>query len=64
MNHNPLQRKLRSRGKKRPYKPGTIGLSNVSSQILEQYGHFPSRRERKDVAKTFNNKFVPIIGGW
>ncbi|OMF35240.1 hypothetical protein BK133_11045 [Paenibacillus sp. FSL H8-0548] len=47
MNHNPLQRKLRSRGKKSPYKPGTIGVSYVSEQIKKVYGSILSRRERK-----------------
>lgn len=65
MNHNPLQRKLRSRIKKRPYKPGTIGLSNVSTQIQKRYhGVILTREDRKYFARIRGERFIPIIGGW
>lgn len=51
-----------SRVKKEPYKPGEIGLSQVSAAIKEEYGEVISRRERRQSA-TGSEPFKPFYNG-
>ncbi|MFU1797640.1 hypothetical protein ACM1RC_27500 [Paenibacillus azoreducens] len=47
----------RERSEKTPYKPGSIGLSVISSAIKKEYGRILSRKERKSLAKAFGKPF-------
>lgn len=50
-----------SKSTKKAYVPGTIGVSKVSQEIMKQhYGILLSRRERRDIARHGNKKFVPV----
>lgn len=44
-------RRFKTRSEKKPYVPGTIKLSAVSTAIKKDYGAILSRRERKELAK-------------
>jgi hypothetical protein len=46
------------RSTKAPYQPGSIGMSKVSKEIKENYGHVVSRKGRRLLAKTDKKEFV------
>lgn len=47
-----------ARSTKEAYKPGEIGLSQVSAEIKKEHGLIMSRRDRKQAAKNSNTQFV------
>lgn len=46
---------------KKPYAPGSIGLSSVSAAIQKDHGSILSRRERKATAKAARKPFTAYI---
>lgn len=47
----PVVTKPEEKEKKKPFKPGSVGLSQVSTAIKEDYDIVMSRRKRKEFAK-------------
>lgn len=46
------------RSTKKPYEPGTLGLSKVSETIKKDHGRIVSRRERKQIAKQMFKRYI------
>lgn len=52
------QRLKPGRSEKKPYEPGTLGLSQVSAAIKKDHGKILSRRERKAMARAAFKRYI------